>query len=426
MKKIYFYTLGCAKNEVDSNKMQKQLSHAGFGIAQDQNEADAILINTCSFIEAATSESIDAILDFANAGSTKKLPIIVTGCLPARYRNGLDDEMPEVSAFVACDEEKDIVQVVESLIGKSDTKTHTNEAKHMVPSAYVKISEGCNRACSFCTIPLIRGAYQSFSMTSIIEEVSELQALGCKEINLIAQDTASWGKDFSDKNNLSHLLDCLASQYKDIYFRILYIQPDEITDDLLFVIAKHENIIKYLDIPLQHISKHILHDMNRSGNRETFENLISHIKGVIDCVTLRTTLMVGFPGETDEDFEELLDFACNSNIDYIGVFAYSDEDEAPSSKLNNKIDEQEKAYRLETLCDAINSTSAANISSKIGTKTKVLIEGIEEDGQHFGRALFQAPEVDGIAYVNGGEVGDVVDAKIIDTCLYDIECEIIK
>lgn len=427
---ISFCTLGCAKNEVDSKKMADRLESSGYTIVDEHMSADVVIVNTCSFIKAAIDESIEAILDVAGLikDNRIKAKIVVTGCMPSRYGEELSTELPEVERFVKCDEEQDIVKVVSGLIG-----TPENEALNSVIDtvstintyAYVKISEGCNRNCSFCTIPIIRGQYRSFPYSDIYSDVKKSVSDGCIEIDLIAQDTGHWGKDFEDKKSLAWLLDNLANDFPDTYFRVLYIQPDEITDELLQTINKHPNIINYLDIPLQHTSARILKNMNRSGSYDIFKDKISLIRQIIPDVTLRTTLIAGFPGETDEEFDELIEFVDSSLFDYIGVFPYSDEDLAPSYKLPNKIPEIEINSRYSELYQLSESVATSKFSKYIGQTIPVLIEGIEDDGQIFGRAKFQAPEIDGVVFVDRGEVGEIKHVKITDSYMYYLEGEVV-
>lgn len=421
-KTIYINTLGCAKNEVDSKKMARKLERAGYAITENYEEADLFIINTCSFIEAATSESIDATLDFLDIKNERDVAVVVSGCMPARYAE-LDTQLPEVDAFLPCANEENVVEVVSSLIGLPEANPEKTVNDNKLVSTYVKISEGCDRACSFCTIPMIRGRYHSFTYDEIAADVQDAVDAGALEINFVAQDTGHWGRDFEEPLTLAELLRRIATQFPETYFRVLYVQPDEVTDEFLEVIRDHDNIVNYLDIPLQHVSAHVLRDMNRTGNADEFKERISHIKSILPNVTLRTTFMVGFPGETEEDFQELMDFADEGLFDYAGVFAYSNEDDAKSHTFENQVDEEEKKYRLRELTDLVDSIGASKVREKIGTEQVVIIEGEEEDGQLFGRCLFQAPEVDGITFVDSGVVGDSPLICITDTLMYDLEGE---
>lgn len=423
-KSVYLSTLGCAKNEVDSGSMSSVLRQAGYSIVEDPECADCLIINTCSFIEAATQESIDAIFDLLDLKDSKGAKIIVVGCMVSRYKDKLKELMPEVDAFVSCDEETHIDKFVEDLIGKG-TAQQSEQTEELKASEYIKISEGCNRTCSFCMIPSIRGKYRSRTYDDIRASVKNAISQGAKELNIIAQDTGSWGSDFNPKSTLATLLSDLAEEFSDTYFRVLYVQPDNIDDELIEAIKNHDNIVNYLDIPLQHTSKRILKLMNRSGSASEFRELVDHIRDAIPDMVLRTTLMVGFPTETDEEFSELLDFVSEGLFDYVGSFAYSNEEGSLASQIDDQIEEDEKKYRLETLSDYCNAVSVSKISSRVGQTAKVLVEDVAEDGQIVGRALFQAPEVDGFVLVDKGSVGDVLDVKFTEAFDYDLAGEVI-
>ena len=420
IRSVYIGTLGCAKNEVDSSSMSKLLRESGYVIVPEPEAADCLIVNTCSFIEAATQESIDTIFDLTGREDLKSKKIIVSGCMVSRYADALTAQMPEIDAFISCADEGNVAQVVESLIGRPESIGSFDIEETTAPSAYVKISEGCDRNCSFCTIPSIRGAYHSFNPDAIILDVKTAIDNGAREINLIAQDTGHWGRDTSKKSTLASLLETLSGKFPQTFFRILYVQPDEVTDDLLRVMSEKKNIINYLDIPLQHTSAKILSAMNRTGSCENFKERLSLIKSIIPDVTLRTTLMVGFPGESDDEFEEMLEFVSEGLFDYIGVFAYSNEEGAPSFNLANQVDADEKKYRLERLADYCNAVAVSKVASKIGRTSKVIVEEVCEDGQVLGRALFQAPEVDGFVMLDRGNVGDVVEVEFTDSVDYDL------
>ena len=287
----------------------------------------------------------------------------------------------------------------------------------------MKISDGCDRFCSYCTIPSIRGRYHSFPYEQIAEDVEREIASGAREIVLIAQDTGRWGADLPDGRDLAWLVDTLAEAHPDTWFRVMYLQPEGATDELLSVMAARENVCSYLDIPLQHVSKPILRAMNRRGDAAAFRALIERIEAAVPDITLRTTLIAGFPGETDEQFEELLDFVSEGLFHYVGVFPYSREEGTAAFDLPNQIDEDERAERAQVLRDAADAACGPRIAERIGKGAIVLVEGTEEDGQRFGRAQCQAPEVDGVTYVSRGEIGAFVSCTIADTLLYEMEGE---
>lgn len=426
---VAFVTMGCAKNEVDSAHMANSLDHAGYRIVEDPECADVVIVNTCSFIQVATEESIDAILEVAGypsiANGSSKL--IVAGCMPSRYGSELEAELPEACRFVACDDEEGIAEIVQEVLGKPEcTDTPIAEdcsARGHLVSSYVKISDGCDRFCSYCTIPFIRGRYHSYAEDSIIAEIEGHVSAGACEITLIAQDTGRWGDDFDEPSSLATLMDHLASRFPDTWLRVMYIQPEGITEELLDVVAAHDNICNYFDIPFQHVDPSILGAMNRTGSREEFSDLISSIRSRIPDATLRTTLIVGYPGETDEMFEELCDFVENADLDYVGIFPYSREDGTRADHQDGHLDEDVKLERFQILHDIADDVCTSRMQLKVGKRFDVLVCGVEEDGQLYGRAMFQAPDVDGVTFVPSGEIGTIVEVEAIDSFLYDLEGE---
>lgn len=430
MPNIFFETLGCAKNEVDTRAMIEKVRDAGFCIVDSKDQADAVVVNTCSFIQSATEESIEAVLEATEGEDGKTRPVIVAGCMPARFGEELEEALPEVSSFVPCSKEDDIVAILQQFFPHfSEHACQSASADvHGLDKpvwAYVKISDGCSRWCSFCTIPSIRGPYRSFSAESICTEVRKLHSLGTKEIVLIGQDTGLWGSDFDEPSSLAWLLQYLAQTFSDIRFRVMYTEPEGITDELLTVLQSMPNVCRYLDIPLQHVVPHILKAMNRKGSGKEFASLIQHIRQLIPDVTLRTTFIAGFPGESEEDFEELLDFVQEGYFDYVGVFAFSPEEGTKAATLDDQVPVDVKEARARQLRDEADSVSATLIAERIGASFQVLIEATEEDGQVYGRAACQAPEVDGVTYVNRGLPGNLVTVRIDDTLLYDMEGEVL-
>ena len=440
--RVAFVTMGCAKNEVDTQRMQSQLMRSGFVIEQDPEAADAVVVNTCSFIQSATEESLEAIFEVAGMPNVAAgAALIIAGCMPARYGQDLESELPEASAFVPCSKEDDIVQVIAQALGIDQAKLERMKAAMLgaVPegavavngsravSAYVKISDGCDRFCSYCTIPYIRGRYHSFDYETVRADVANRVAEGVKEIVLIAQDTGRWGQDFEDKSSLAWLIGSLADEFADTWFRVMYIQPEGVTDELINVVAQHENICSYFDIPFQHANAELLRLMNRTGSAEEHIALIKKIRTNIPAATIRTTLIAGFPGETEDQFQELLDFVADSDLDYIGSFAYSREEGTRAYSLSNQIDEDEKADRAQQLRDLCDNVCIPRVANRVGQHAEVLICGYEEDGQLFGRTRSQAPEVDGVTYLpeGAGNIGDVVEVVIDDTLLYEMEGSLI-
>lgn len=419
---VAFLTLGCAKNEVDTADMQEALVSAGFDIVDINDPADAIVINTCAFIQPAIEESIDTILEIAGleevaSGFTK---LIVVGCMPSRFGEELIPEFPEVSHFIPCANEDSLVDVVSQALQNPNVESRTVEFSYN-PSEYVKISDGCSRHCAFCTIPSIRGPYHSFTFDSIYSDIAQKVKGGAKEIVLIAQDSGMWGLDLEPRESLASLLRRLASSFPTTWFRVLYLEPVGVTDELISVISEYDNICNYLDIPFQHCDSAILKSMNRSGSRKEFEQLIHRIRQSIPDITLRTTLIVGYPGETDEQFEDLCDFISEAQLDYVGVFAYSREEGTKAASLPDQIDEDTKQERLQTIRDLADAVSAQKIAQRIGEKVNILVLGAEEDGQLYGRCQSQAPEVDGVTYIENASIGQFVSATITDTLLYEME-----
>ncbi|MBC2890499.1 30S ribosomal protein S12 methylthiotransferase RimO [Gordonibacter massiliensis (ex Traore et al. 2017)] len=432
-KSVAFVTLGCAKNEVDTEHMRERVADAGYALADDPADADAIVVNTCSFIQAATEESLEAVFEAADLPNVAsgRAALVVAGCMPARYGADLEAELVEAGAFVPCSREDDIALVLAETIGKADgegaapcaasSAVEGSSAPHGPVSAYVKISDGCDRFCSYCTIPFIRGRYRSFPLDDVRDEVRKQVDRGVREIVLIAQDTGRWGADFPEPSTLAALVSTLAEEHPSTWFRLMYIQPEGLTDELLEAVASHANVCDYFDIPLQHVDADILRAMNRTGSRADFEALAARVRRRMPDAALRTTLIAGFPGETDEQFEELCSFVEDADFDYIGVFPYSREEGTRAHDLPNQVDEDEKADRAQRLRDLADAVCAPRIAARIGRELDVLVEGREEDGQLFGRAMCQAPEVDGVTYLEAGEVGDIVRVRVEDTLLYEME-----
>ena len=426
---VAFITMGCAKNEVDSAHMAEHLIAAGYSVSADPDEADAVIVNTCSFIQSATEESIEAVLDAAESDAVtgRGAFLIVAGCMPARYGENLESEFPEVAAFVPCSKEEEIAAILDGLFEGSEPVSTPGMSEpfepYAEPSAYIKISDGCDRFCSYCSIPYIRGRYHSFTYGDIVVEARKEIEAGAREIVLIAQDTGRWGADLKPQSNLAELVSGLAEEFPDTWFRVLYIQPEGVTDELIDAVAAHDNVCDYFDIPFQHVVPRILKAMNRKGDRESYMRLLNRILEKIPEAALRTTLIAGFPSETDEDFEDLCAFAEDAPLDYIGVFAYSREEGTRAYDLPNQIDDDEKAFRAQRLRDIGDGVSSARIAQRIGREMDVLVCGTEEDGQLYGRAACQAPDVDGVTYLDGGAVGDIIRVRIVDTLLYEMEGE---
>ena len=430
-KSVAFVTLGCAKNEVDTEHMRARATGAGYALTDDPETADAIVVNTCSFIQAATEESLEVIFEAADLPNVRDggAALVVAGCMPARYGEDLEAELIEAGAFVPCSREDDIALVLAGVIGEASPGAESLEdagagAEERGPvSAYVKISDGCDRFCSYCTIPYIRGRYRSFPLDDVRAEVAAKVAAGVREIVLIAQDTGRWGADFDEPSSLAALVAALAEEFPQTWFRIMYIQPEGLSDELLDAVAAHDNVCDYFDIPLQHVDAGILRAMNRTGSREEFLALVDRVLAHVPGATLRTTLIAGFPGETEEQFEDLCSFVEEGLFDYVGVFPYSREEGTRAFDLPGQLDEDEKNDRAQRLRDLADAVCCPRIAARVGREMDVLVEGVEEDGQLFGRAMCQAPEVDGVTYLDAGEPGEIRRVRIVDALLYEMEGE---
>lgn len=501
---VSFITLGCAKNEVDSDRMKARVLAAGFNVIEDLERADAIIINTCAFLTEATEESLAMIfqtldLDSISKGNGK---LVVAGCLPSRYKADLYSELPEVAAFIPTDAEDTIVDVLTSILSveekpysvqqsMSARESVLEEGKSFLrtvdaPWAYVKISDGCDRFCSFCTIPFIRGRYRSRFAEEIFSEVDGLVAKGVREIILIGQDTGIWGKDLTRRTraivepdsspepepelssslglepepspvqgpaNLAQLLGTLASRHPQTWIRVMYLQPLGVTDELLNVMSKHDNICKYLDIPLQHASKRVLRDMNRTGDGSEFLELLGKIRATLPSVVLRTTVIAGFPGETKADFKELEDFLRVARFDYVGVFAYSQEEGTKAGDRSDQVSSKTRRIRAQKLRDLVDQIGFELNEQKLGMTCEVLICGEEEDELADGladndsspessylcevdstngaqgliaRTQGQAPDVDGVVHLEEGDVGSIVSVSITGAYCYELEAEILE
>lgn len=437
----FIATLGCPKNEVDSKRMAEQLSAAGYVLVDELACADIAFVNTCSFIRAATEESIDAVLDVLDDSTVveRNVPVVVCGCMPARYGDELAKAMSDVAAFLPCDAEDSVVEVADAClkrISSSVTQRDKESSRHATnlekpPQhdegavfAYVKISEGCSRCCAYCTIPMIRGPYRSYPLEEIEHNVANLVERGIREIVLIGQDTGLWGSDFTEPQTLAFLLRHLSQRFPETWFRIMYTQPESVTDELLDVLSQQENVCSYLDIPLQHCSEQVLARMGRAGSRASIEALLARARKRVSDLTLRTTLMCGFPGETDDDFDELVSFVSDAGFDYVGVFAFSPEEGTRAARMDGQLDDEERQWRAERLRTIADALSGQVVATRIGQTCNILVEGIEEDGQRFGRTMQQAPEVDGVTFLDRGEVGTVVSATVEDTLIYDMEASV--
>lgn len=439
---LLYITLGCAKNEVDTDRMRALLDAADYQEVDSAQDADAVIINTCSFLASATSESIETTLALAeevNEG-VRATRIIMCGCVPSRYGDQLPQELPEVSAFVRADEEDGVVAIVDDVLGvERDMPSFIPNIKRTVEGsvAYVKISDGCDRFCSFCAIPYIRGRYHSRPADRIIAEARELVAGGVKEIVLIGQDTGIWGKDFKDENdgpaNLAQLLVALAEALRPlhVWIRVLYLQPEGMTDELIAAIRDTPEVLPYIDIPVQHCNERVLKSMHRSGSEQQLDELFAHLRSEIPGMVIRTTSLVGFPGETDEEAEQMLAFMDRNSFDYTSVFAYSREEGTKAAEMDDQVDEDVKLERAQKALDLAEALGFAATASHVGETAEVIIDGIEEnDGfsEFIGHAWFQAPDSDGAVHLDIEEacIGDIVTVEFTDSFCYELVGHVVE
>lgn len=435
MYKISMVSLGCPKNQVDAEMMLYSLKQAGFEIGVPEAEADAIIVNTCGFIEDAKSEAIENILEAAQYKRDGKCKaVIVTGCLAERYRDDVTEEIPEADVCVGIGSNGDIARIVkEAIESKVSNSYGKKEALNLngkrilggLPfTAYLKIGDGCDNCCTYCAIPKIRGRMRSRTIESCVAEAKELAAGGVRELIVVAQDTTAYGTDLYGESKLCELLRELCKIDGLEWIRTLYTYPERISDELLSLIASEPKLVKYLDIPIQHVNGEILKRMNRRGDRETLTALIKKIRAVVPDVTLRTTLITGFPGETEEQYEQLHSFVKEIEFDRLGCFTYSAEEGTIAAEYDGQIDEQTKQDRAEHIMETQLDIAAAKNVKKIGTVQRVLIEGWDDYIKcYYGRSAADAPEIDGKVFFMAKRqlvIGDFVDVQINDTIEYDL------
>jgi ribosomal protein S12 methylthiotransferase len=440
--KIGFVSLGCPKNLVDTEVMMGQLTSGGHELTPHPSDADVIVVNTCSFIDPAKQESIDTILEMAEYKKTGRAQkLIVAGCLVERHRGDIQKNMPEVDAVIGTNELERITALCEGVEPKDNpldaylyhdlTPRVLSTPKHY---AYIKIAEGCDHPCTFCVIPQYRGAFRSRRFESVISEATRLFSQGVREINLIGQDTTCYGEDFGLKDGLAQLLARLAQieTAHEKWIRFLYAYPNKVTQKLLDTIAQHDALVKYIDMPLQHASAAVLKRMKRGANGDIFLKLIERIRKTIPGVGIRTSMIVGFPGETDRDFEELCQFVQAAQFDRLGVFSYSDEDTSKSFDLDAKVDARTIYNRKRHLMSLQRKISRAKNRTLVGREFRVLVEGPTEDSELVweARLATQAPDIDGVCYISDpGEsplrAGDFRAMRIAEAHDYELTGELI-
>lgn len=441
--KVSLVSLGCPKNLVDAEVMLGHLPADRFEIVTDEAQADIIVVNTCSFIQDAKEESVETILEVADHKKTGNCKLlVVSGCLPQRYQDELAKDLPEVDLFVGTGDAPRIVELIAAAlkseiplqaIGLPDyLYDHTTPRVQSSPfySTYVKIADGCGNHCSYCIIPQLRGNLRSRSIASVVAEVERLVEQGVKEVNLIAQDITAYGQDREDGARIEPLLRELVKIDGLRWLRLLYAYPDGISDELIELIASEEKICNYLDVPLQHIDDQVLSMMNRRVDEATIRRLIERLRSRIPDLTLRTSFIVGFPGETEEQFAKLLAFVNEGHFERVGVFRYSREEGTAAAVLPGQIQERSKKSRLQKLMKAQSRVSFRKNRALIGNNEPVLVEGFSEETDLLlrGRSVRQAPDVDGLVYITAGQaqVGDIVELRITDSSEYDLIGEIVE
>jgi ribosomal protein S12 methylthiotransferase len=450
MKKVGFISLGCPKNLVDSEVMMGQLKATGYQITTDASQADTVVVNTCGFIDAAKKESIEAILEAAKLKSDGKATrLVVAGCLVERYRDELKLSLPEVDAFIGTSQINDILAVCDpktdtrslpviSLGNQSATYLYDESTPRVLatPShyAFIKIAEGCDRPCAFCFIPQMRGHFRSRRFGSIVAEAQQLAEEGVKELILVAQDSSRYGEDLGKRDALAHLLRELSHTNGIEWVRVMYTYPTHISDAFLDVLAEEPRAVKYLDMPLQHASQNVLKLMKRGGNRASLERLIKRVRDHVPGIGVRTTFITGFPGETDEDFEELLQFVKNVEFDRVGVFTYSDEEGTPAYDLPNKVDPKTAKQRRARLMKEQARISRKRNKTRIGERVQVIFEGESNESNLLwqGRMETQAPDIDGCVLINDAPEGfapapgDLLNVMITEAQQYDLVGKIVE
>ncbi|MCR4616918.1 MAG: 30S ribosomal protein S12 methylthiotransferase RimO [Lachnospiraceae bacterium] len=438
--KILFISLGCDKNLVDTEKMLGLLLDRGYEFTDDENEAEAVVVNTCCFIGDAKEESINTLLEMAELKKSGKIKaLIASGCLSERYKEEIQKEIPEVDALIGTMSVSDIADILDKVLDKKPENSFrplntdpTVRAKRVLTTgghfAYLKIAEGCGKNCTYCIIPKVRGAYRSIPMEELVSEAESLAKSGVKELILVAQETTLYGKDLYGKKSLPELLHRLCKISGIYWIRILYCYPEEITDELIETIATEKKICHYLDIPIQHASDDVLRRMGRWTNEEQLRNMINKLRERIPDIALRTTLISGFPGETEEDFEELYRFVNDMEFDRLGVFTYSQEEDTPAATMQDQIDEEVKKFRRDELMELQQAIAFEKNEAMPGTVMTVMVEGkVADEDTYVTRTYRDAPGVDGYLFLNTTAnlmTGDFVKVMVTDSNEYDLIGEI--
>lgn len=433
--KVGMVSLGCPKNQMDAELMLAKIEQAGYEITADSGYADVVIVNTCGFIADAKAESIENILEFAQLKKEKQIQkIIVTGCLSQRYQQELAEEIPECDAVLGLGANADIAAVIERVMAGETVREFPSRDSWCLDGsrvlttphffAYLRIADGCDNRCAYCAIPNIRGNLRSRPMEKVVAEAEALVATGVKELVLVAQDTTVYGRDLYGESRLPELLTELCKIDDLKWIRLLYCYPEHITDELLTVMAREEKVVNYMDIPLQHAAGNVLKRMHRPGNRESLTALIERIRAAVPDMTLRTTVMVGFPGETEEDFEELCEFIKEARFQRLGCFAFSPEEDTPAYAMPDQIEDSVKFRRRDIVMEEQSRISDACNEAMIGKTVTVLVESFDRYAEcWFGRTEGDAPDIDGKVFFTANrpvQPGDMVKVEIIDTMDWDL------
>lgn len=439
-KKIGIVSLGCPKNLVDSEIMLGMLKHADYEIVNHKENADILIVNTCGFIESAQQESINTILEMAEEKKRSCEVLIVTGCMAERYREKILDLIPEVDAVLGTGNYKEIAEVInrayqgEKVVsyGKLNETDYLDEERIISSSGhsvYLKISEGCDNRCTYCIIPYLRGDYRSRKIEALVKEAKVLAENGAKELILVAQDTTRYGIDIYGRKMLPELIRELSKLEGIEWIRLLYCYPEEIDDELIEEVSSNPKVCKYMDIPVQHASDRILKLMGRRGTIAEIRNALTGLREKVEGISIRTSLIVGFPGETEEDFQQLADFVREFRFDRLGVFTYSKEEGTPAARMKGQIRKNIKVKRQKTILELQNSISKEINAKRIGKVYKAIVDGIADDGIfYYGRTYAEAPEIDGTVYFTSPEpleIGCFVETRILNSEDYDLIGEVI-
>ncbi|MBP0973380.1 MAG: 30S ribosomal protein S12 methylthiotransferase RimO [Oscillospiraceae bacterium] len=439
--KVSLVSLGCEKNLVDSERMLRKLRNHGYELVTEFGDSDVAVVNTCGFIQSAKEEAIETILEIGalkKEGTVKKL--ILTGCLTERYKEEAAAEFPEADAIVGIGDEKDIVDILDKVLKderyvhfapKSDAMMDGERILSTLPFfSYLKIAEGCSNCCTYCAIPMIRGRFRSVPMEDVLAEANWMAENGVTELNIIAQDTTRYGEDLYGESRLPELLKKLCAIDGLRWIRVLYCYPERITDELIEVMAQEPKIVKYIDMPIQHCNDEILARMNRPSTKEKLIDVIGKLRAAMPGIVLRTTLITGFPGETEEQFNELAEFVQEMKFARLGCFPYSQEDGTKAAEFTDQLDEEVKAHRADIIMEQQMEISAAYNEAQLGTEKTAVVEGFDKWAEcYFGRTAADAPDIDGKVFFSSERklsLGEYVQIKITDTLDYDLLGEVVE